>query len=397
MKTESTTLLFFALVSAAIWSQACAFLTVSSQNNPHHQHLSSPATHELVSTTSAVSSTSLASVAQPATELPDSLQDAAERAATATAEFVQQAGPCARCRVDFDTSVGDETYTLLKSSTEFMQNFISACSLAMIPGLQSTLQQEMTNVAQAKAELRSLAEDKSDEEMDADPRVAELVQMIENKGRPADFEWTGPLCRIYFPDEGSAALARRDWTDQVPPCVSFSSCGGVRREDISKDRLVFFFCPKASEAESVEQILAQHETAAMEGDANEEGAEERNEDYQLQMTCFINPNLVDMGVTGFGMAGRLLRERLIEPLEYTYYLRTLQWGALTRIYPLAFSVWQEDADASGGYRLIKTLDRLPSNPEVEDIYDIENGLMNERQSGGMLDQLGDFMQGMMRL
>ena len=92
-----------------------------------------------------------------------------------------------------------------------------------------------------------------------------------------------------------------------------------------------------------------------------------------------------------------LRERLIDPLVGTYYLRTLSWGALTRQWPNAYSVWQEDADAEGGYRLIKTLDRLPSNPEVEDIYDIENGMMEERKSGGVLDQFGDFVQGMMRL
>lgn len=141
------------------------------------------------------------------------------------------------------------------------------------------------------------------------------------------------------------------------------------------------------------------------------------------MVCFVNPNLVDMGVTGFGMAGRMLRERLIDTLQYTYYvshnlcygcfqksnhsrhsvvvselqLRTLSWGALTRLWPYAYSVWQEDADAEGGYRLIKMLDFLPSNPEVEDIYDIANGDKEERQSGGFLDQFGDFVQGMMRL
>ena len=79
------------------------------------------------------------------------------------------------------------------------------------------------------------------------------------------------------------------------------------------------------------------------------------------------------------------------------YLRTLQWGALTRLWPFAYSVWQEDSDAEGGYRLIKMLDTLPSNPEVEDIYDIENGAKQERKSGGVLDQLGDFVNGMMRL
>lgn len=97
------------------------------------------------------------------------------------------------------------------------------------------------------------------------------------------------------------------------------------------------------------------------------------------------------------MSGRLLRERLIDPLQHTYYLRTLPWGALTRQYPAAYSVWQEDEGAAGGYRLIKNLDRLPSNPEVEDIYDIENGAMQEKQTGGLLDQFGDFVNGMMRL
>ena len=70
---------------------------------------------------------------------------------------------------------------------------------------------------------------------------------------------------------------------------------------------------------------------------------------------------------------------------------------MSKSVPMAYSVWQEDGDAEGGYRLIKTLDFLPSNPEVEDIYDIANGDKQERQSGGLLDQFGDFVNGMMRL
>ena len=167
----------------------------------------------------------------------------------------------------------------------------------------------------------------------------------------------------------------------MPICCRFSSCGGVQQQDVGKDVLVFFFCPKASESESVEQILMRTET----------------ESPDLKLTVFVNPNLVDMGVTGFGMAGRMLRERLIDPLQNTYYLRTLPWGALTRRWPAAFSVWQEDENVDGGYRLIKTMDRLPSNPEVEDIYDVENGLQQEKRSGGLLDQFGDFVNGMMRL
>jgi hypothetical protein len=105
-----------------------------------------------------------------------------------------------------------------------------------------------------------------------------------------------------------------------------------------------------------------------------------------------------MGVTGFGMAGRRLRERLIDGLIPAYYLRTLPWGALTRVWPQLFSVWQEDANENSGYRLIKAMDRLPSNPEVEDIYDIENGDMRAPSEGfGLLNALGDFVNGMTRL
>ena len=96
----------------------------------------------------------------------------------------------------------------------------------------------------------------------------ELMQIIATGGRdPSKPAWTGPKVRVYFPDEGNAALARRDWglgdpnPDKalVPPCVEFSSCGGVQMQDISDDMLVFFFCPRASEAESVEEILYKHE------------------------------------------------------------------------------------------------------------------------------------------
>jgi hypothetical protein len=215
-------------------------------------------------------------------------------------------------------------------------------------------------------------------------REEQLLQLIANEGTDPSYEWKGPIMRIYFPDEGSAALARRDWSTQVPPCVQFSSCGGVQVADISQDSIIIFFCPRASEAEFVEEILYKVE-------------EVRGEN--LQLSIMVNPLLVDMGVTGFGMAGRRLRERLIDGLIPAYYLRTLPWGALTRVWPQLFTVWQEDENATDGtgYRMIKAMDRLPSNPEVEDIYDIENGDMNAREGPGFLNALGDFVNGMTRL
>lgn len=294
--------------------------------------------------------------------------------------------------------MGDETYTALKSSTEFMQQFVTALCLASIPGVMERKQKDVMRMVEAKAELRELKQQQeSREESSTDTacgdeakneaikaaaeREDELLQIIANQGSDSS-PWEGPKVRVYFPDEGSAALARRDWKNEVPPCVQFSSCGGVQTADISSDAIIIFFCPRASEAEFVEKILYKTE-------------EERGDD--LMMTVMVNPLLVDMGVTGFGMAGRRLRERLIDNLIPAYYLRTLPWGALTRVWPQLFTVWQEDEGAEGGYRMIKAMDRLPSNPEVEDIWDIENGDMKEPRQGGFLNGIADFVNGMTRL
>lgn len=367
-----------------------------------------PSTHQSLQNTKLYSS----AYGMP-TELPDSLDDSAILAAQGCSLYAQDAGSMGRCRVDFDTSIGDETYTTLKSSTEFMQKFVTALCYEMIPGVQEMRQNEMMALVQAKAELKQVMdeegltyedlygddeEDEGVEKKELSPRVLELKTLIENGGRKIDPDsteplWTGPKARIYFPDEGSAALARRDWKPNaanpedatVPPCVEFSSCGGVQLQDISQDQLVFFFCPRASEAEFVEEALLKSEEQL--GD-------------NLKLTVFVNPLLVDMGVTGFGMAGRMLRERLIDPLVPTYYLRTLAWGALTRLYPSQFTVWQEDENSDDGYRMIKAMDRLPSNPEVEDIYDYENGNAQDpekSQGFGLLNAIGDFANGMMRL
>jgi hypothetical protein len=371
-RTIFLTLLLASCATAFVSKQPNAFCRRQQQQQQQQQRASRPTL-----------------LAAAPTELPDSLDDAAVRAAAASAAFAEQAGPAARCRVDFDTSVGDETFPILKTSSEFMQKFVSALSYALVPGLQEQRQKEITAVAEATAELGAL---RKQEETDA-VKVRDLQQLIANGGRAQDYQYVGPTVRVYFPDEGNAALARRDWNPtgspdvaKVPACVKLASCGGVQPplDVLANDCLILFFCPKASESEQVEAILQKmEETAIASGN--------------LKLTVFVNPNLVDMGVTGFGMAGRLLRERLIDTLTYTYTLRTLAWGALTREWPCAYTVWQEDENIETGYRLIKTLDRLPSNPEVEDIYDIENGNMSERESGGVLDALGNFVNGMMSL
>ena len=63
-----------------------------------------------------------------------------------------------RCRVDFDTSVGDETYTPLKRSSEFMLSFVNALCLASIEGVMEWRQECVVRVLEAKTELMELKE-----------------------------------------------------------------------------------------------------------------------------------------------------------------------------------------------------------------------------------------------
>jgi len=359
---------------------------------------------------------------QNPTDLPDSLVDAAERAALACYDFSQyDMSNQVRCRVDFDTSAGDETFPILKTSTEFMQHFVSFLTYQYVPGLMQEKQQNVQRVAEARVKLQQIlqqeAQQATENENDTgDGRGIDLeakkkyMSILQNGGKllkeghndEEEEEDDGPIVRVYFPDEGNAALATRDWTAttsgiDIPDCVRFNSCGSVQAsyQDTTRDCLIFFFCPKASESEFVEEILRKTELshAAL------------NTTQQL-LTVMVNPNLVDMGVTGFGMAGRMLRERLLDGLTGTYYLRTLQWGALTRKWPNAYSLWEEDDVAEGGYNLLRTLPYLPSNPDVEDIYDEmnagkiqvdENGNVLNPRGPNLLDQFGDFVNGMMRL
>ena len=96
-------------------------------------------------------------------------------------------------------------------------------------------QDGVMKLIQAKAELREVREkmtemglnddddvdfgdsehNKPEEANQLSVREAELLQLIANDGTDPPFQWTGQKFRIYFPDEGSAALARRDWQSHI--------------------------------------------------------------------------------------------------------------------------------------------------------------------------------------
>lgn len=229
-----------------------------------------------------------------------------------------------KIRLDFDTSMGDETYTKLKLSTEFARDVAIEWAL-------------------------SLEEDET------------LV--------------------LFFPDAGAAAGARNDWKmdnpdeAEVPPNVRVAA---FPRDKLEKgDKAVFALCPRAPERDACEELVN------MCADT-------------MRPIALLNPYLVDMGTTGFGMAGRLFKERLVDKLEPCYYLRTLEWGALARTYPRPYTVWRQtgtEESVEGGYAFVKNYNSPPNDEILEELFDevYEGGPQEDGGVGNLFDEIGKFI------
>jgi hypothetical protein len=163
----------------------------------------------------------------------------------------------------------------------------------------------------------------------------------------------------------------------VPHCVRV--CGMTRDKPAPTDAGILILCPQNSEADDTVRILALAEEAG-------------------QFVILVNPALVNMGTTGYGLAGRRIRNLVLSKFTTVYYLRTLEWGAVSRRFDKEYAVWQEDPAAEGGYRLLRSLPERPTMMDLDEIYEEENGLGGESEgSSKMLNAFSDFVRDFGRL
>ncbi len=150
----------------------------------------------------------------------------------------------------------------------------------------------------------------------------------------------GEQFRVFFPDPGAAALARRDWNNPVFPVRGI----GELKAKIQPEEQVFLFVePSSVEVQQVEELC---------GEALD------------RPVVLLNPKLEDIATIGIGYAGRQLRERFLSTFDSCYYIRPLDGAAIFRCYPSPWQVWLEK---DGNYELIaeeaekpigETLDRI---------------------------------------
>jgi Domain of unknown function (DUF1995) len=150
--------------------------------------------------------------------------------------------------------------------------------------------------------------------------------------------------KVFFPDAGAAALARRDWKPE-----------SFKIDDIGMGRL-----PIADKLTPEDEVLLLIEPSAVEVGEVEKlcnAAESRS-------VVMLMPRLEDAAVVGIGYAARQLRERFISTLQSCYYIRPLDGAAVFRCYPDRWQVWLEVGDE---YKLIAEADKRPAGEELDRI------------------------------
>lgn len=165
------------------------------------------------------------------------------------------------------------------------------------------------------------------------------VMPVAEKFLPA-FEELGSQLRVFFPDPGAAALARRDWGEKP---YAIRGIGELKAKIQPEESLFLFIEPSSVEVHQVEELC------------NEAGE---------RPVVFLNPKLEDIATIGIGYAGRQLRERFLNTFDSCYYIRPMEGAMLFRCYPSPWQVWIESDDT---YELVAEEPQKPIGEKLERI------------------------------
>lgn len=231
--------------------------------------------------------------------------------------------------VEFDTSAGDETYNLQSRTLTFVKPFLKPFADAVAPD--------------------------------------------DDEAAPGEEDTRPPRLQLLFADEGTAAYARNNWGTALPSRVLLQS---MPRAQLAEGvEVLVLITPQATEVPAVQRLLAQVDERA-----------------PGTLVLVVNPKLIDMQSTGYGLVGRELRDMVTNTFNVAFALKSLVDGATYRVYPGGWSVWREEAAAEGGYELVYSASRRPSGDEVDELLEgPDDG--SEAGGGSPFDGLGAFIKG----
>lgn len=211
------------------------------------------------------------------------------------------------------------------------------------------------------------------------PRIVVDLNIPELKAMPIAeqfypvLEELGLKFKLFFPDAGAAALARRDWNNPEFSIRGINEFKGRLEPD---DEACLVVEPSAVEVNDVEALC------------NEATG---------KYVVLLNPKLEDVAIIGIGYAGRQLRERFLSTLEYCYYLQPLEGATLLRIYPGPWQVWGETGEDD--YELLGEFTARPSSEAIANLFTDESDSgddsgtpTNRPKKGGLFAELGQFIR-----
>jgi len=187
------------------------------------------------------------------------------------------------------------------------------------------------------------------------------------------FEEYGKGAKVFLPDAGAAALARRDWPDAP---FTIAAIGDPVEKD---DSLLVFVASDSYQIAELEKVA--------------DSASPAFSKNSIPM-ILLNPNLEDIAVVGIGLAARGIRERFLSTFEKVYYLTAGENYALFRLYPKQWMVWLEEPE---DYTLIAEVLERPSGEQIQSFIDAElekRGLKTKPK--GIFGELGSFLRALSR-
>jgi hypothetical protein len=234
-----------------------------------------------------------------------------------------------------------------------------------MPNLPQTLEEA---VEQAKVATKAALDD-GYTRLQVELQFPELkIMPIAQQFVPA-FEDLGSQLRVYFPDAGSAALARRDWGEKP---YTIRGIRDLKSEIQPDEQLIVFVEPSSVEVQEVEQLC------------------------QIAMdrpVVLLNPHMEDIVMIGIGLAGRQLRERFLNTFESCYYLQPLEKAAIFRAYPAGWQVWIEK---ESDYELVSETPQKPVGEALDQILMTSAGtdpeVVQPPRKKGFLASMQEFLR-----
>jgi Domain of unknown function (DUF1995) len=189
----------------------------------------------------------------------------------------------------------------------------------------------------------------------------------------------GNTLKVFLPDTGAAALARRNWTWANFKISDLGSSRSPVTEKIQdEDRLLIAIEPSSVEIEQIEKLC--------------------NAAGDRPVLLFL-PRLEDSAIVGIGYAARQLRDRFLKNLQTAYYIKPLADAAIYRCYPHPWQVWREEAE---DYTLLAELPEKPVGDELDAILmpsttpDASGKGPTTAKTPGVLAGLGRFIRALSR-